>query len=273
MSADAGLTPRSEARGGIGVLPGFGVLFEKEILDATRSKRMLIFLVIMTAGCALVATLAYYTADHFGGGARHTVSEDDMGNIVGSWAALIGYLGSLMVIASTVDAVSGERALGVSAWIITKPVSRLSYLLAKAVAHTVTSLATLVVIPTVVFIALMVLLFNDVPMDRVLLALLLLSIEMTFLSFLIISLGVPLKTVMPIALIGLAFWFIPNFVPAIGAIEWTYRVIPSYLPLLAVAAAYGDGFEWMFVTVPVAALIVAGTAFVGAVLVFERQEM
>ncbi len=263
----------TDARTSIGLLPGFETLFEKELLDARRSKRMLIFLLIMTAATTLVAMIGYYTADHFGSGTRHTVSKDDMANIVASWAALIGYLGSLMIIASTVDAVAGERSLGVSAWIITKPVSRLSYLLAKAAAHTFTSLATLLVIPTIVWIALMVLLFNDVPLDQVLWALLLLAVEMTFLSFLIIALGVPLKSVMPIALVALAVWFIPNFVPTISTIEWTYRVVPSYLPLLATAAAYGDGFESIFVTVPIAALVIAAAAFIGAVLMFERQEM
>jgi ABC-2 type transport system permease protein len=263
----------TRARTGIGLLPGFEVLFEKELLDARRSKRMLIFLAIMTIGVVLVAVIPYYAADHTSSGMRHTVSEDNMADIVGSWAALIGYLGSLMVIASTVDAVSSERSLGISAWIITKPVSRLSYLLAKALAHSLTSFGTLVVVPSAVWIALMVLLFNDVPMDRVLLALVLLTIEMTFLSFVIVALGVPLKSVMPIALVALGVWFIPNFVPAIGRIEWTAYVIPSYLPLGAVAASYGDWFHWFFITVPSSAIVIATAAFIGAVLLFERQEM
>ena len=132
------------------LLPGFGVLFHKELLEARRSKRIIIFLVIMTGALILVPVIGYLRIENFGTGVapcgrrRATCRA-----CVGAWSALVGYLGSLMVIASTVDAMTRERALGISAWILTKPVSRPSYLLAKASAHTAINIITLILIPTV----------------------------------------------------------------------------------------------------------------------------
>ena len=142
-----------------------------------------------------------------------------------------------MVIASTVDAMTRERAVGISAWILTKPVSRPSYLLAKASAHTAINIVTLILIPTVIWLAITFVLFADLPAARILLACVILGVEVAFLSFLTIALGVPFRSVTPVSLITLAVWFLPNFVPAVASLEWTYRVLPSYLPLAAVAAA------------------------------------
>jgi len=254
-------------------IPGFGVLLSKELLEASRSKRMLIFLAIMTVGVALFPLIGYARMDYFGGGARHTISSDDMeGLIVGAFG-LVGYLGSLFMIASTVDAVSRERALGISAWIVTKPVSRTSYLLAKAMAHTLVGAVSIVIVPLVVWFVLMTAFFNDVPLTRPTIGMSMLLLEMAFLAFLNISLGVPFRSVPPIAILSLAFWFAPTFLPAIPALEWTFQVLPSYLPLVAAAVAAGVEFEKGFWLVPLFSAVSGGIAFVLALVWFEQQEL
>lgn len=254
------------------LLPGFGVLFGKELMEARRSRRMILFVVIMTGALILIPVIGYLRIENFGAGWRHEIDSDGMRSLLGSWSALVGYLGSLMVIASTVDAMTRERALGVSAWILTKPVSRPSYVLAKASAHTAINIVTLVLLPTAVWLAITVVLFTDVPTVQIGLAACILGVEVFFLSFVTIALGVPFRAVTPVTLIALAVWLLPNFVPAIGSLSWTYRVLPSYLPLAAVSAAIDD-MGWPTVTVPLAGVLTAVALTALALLQFERQEL
>jgi ABC-type transport system involved in multi-copper enzyme maturation permease subunit len=254
------------------LLPGFRVLFDKEVAESRRSKRMIIFLVIMTIAVLLIPLIGYFNIEDLGDGGRILPSEDNMDAMTGSWAVLVGYLASFMVIAATVDAVTRERALGITAWIATKPVSRLSYLLAKACAETTVAGTTVVVIPTVIWLAVTLLLFEHVPVADIIIATSILVVEVAFLAFLVVGLGVIFRSVAPIAIIVLAVWFIPNIVPSVTTQEWTADVIPSYLPFAALSAAideYGR-FTW---TIPASALIIAAAAFLAAFVQFERQEL
>ncbi len=253
-------------------LPGFAVLLRRELLEAARSKRIVIFLCIMTFAVALVPVIGYFRIEHFGDGARHVIRYGNMRGMLLGWTSLVGFLGALMVIASTVDAVSSERSTGITAWIVTKPVSRLSYLMSKAVAHTLTSILTVVAVPTLIFGVLMFALFQDVPLAALISATLILCVEMAFLSFFTIAIGVPLRTVTPIALTSLAFWFLPTLVPAITSLRWTFRVLPSYLPIAALSAAAEEASSPTY-TIPLASIVLAAGVFVAAVALFERQEL
>lgn len=254
------------------LLPGFTVLLHKELLEARRSKRIIIFLLIMTSVLILIPVISYLRIDTVDGGSRHHLDVDGMRGMLASWSVLIGYLGSLMVIASTVDAMSRERAVGISAWILTKPVSRPSYLISKAVAHTAINLVTLVIVPTAIWLVVTLALFADVPTARILLATCILGVEVFFLSFVTIALGVPFRSVTPIALIALAAWFLPNFVPAIGSLRWSYHILPSYLPVSAISTAINE-MDWSTLTVPVASVVITIAITALALLQFERQEL
>lgn len=262
----------SPARASGAVLPGFAVLFEKEVLEARRSKRMIAFVLIMTGVLALIPIIGFYNADNYADGGRHVVDTDVTDGMLGTWASLVGFMGSLMVIASTVDAVTTERSGGITAWIITKPVSRLSYLFAKALAHSVVACVTIVVIPSIVWLGLTLLMFTEARPGLVGVAALILCIEMAFLSFTVVALGTAFRSVAPVAIIALALWFLPNVVPAIESLNWTYRVLPSYLPIAAAVVAV-DESESFAVTVPLASIGIATAVFAGAVLHFERQEL
>jgi ABC-2 type transport system permease protein len=253
-------------------LPGFGPLFEKELLEARRSKRLIAFVVVMTIILLLIPLLTYQNAGNYGTGSRHLLSPGDVENMLGTWSAIVGFLGSLMIIASTVDAITHERALGVTAWIITKPVSRLSYLLAKATAHAVIACVTVVLIPSMIWLVFTLLFFQDISVINILAATGILCIEMAFLSFAVLSIGVFFRSVAPIAIISLALWFLPNVVPAVERLRWTYRVLPSYLPIAALSAAI-DQADGPTITIPLASLAIAAVAFAVAVVYFERQEL
>lgn len=256
------------------LLPGLGQLFRKEVLESRRSKRAIAFVVIMTGVLLLIPLIGYFQLDNLEGGTRRTVSDDDMDGLIGSWAGILAYIGSLMVIASTVDAMTQERALGITAWIVTKPVSRLSYLLAKAAGHATVVAITVALIPTGIWLLVMTVVFADIPYVLVLWALVIMLVEVLFLSFCVVALGVPLRAVVWIALIALGLWFIPTAVPAISTLEWTYRVLPSYLPFAVILAATpGSAADSEVFTLTIASLATAGVVFLGASILFERQEL
>lgn len=254
-------------------LPGFDVLLAKELDEASRSKRLVAFVLIMSLLVALFPLIGYARIDDFGDGFRSRITEDSMAGMVEGWVGMMGYLGSLMVIASTVDAVTRERALGITAWIITKPVSRLSYLLAIAVGHTMAALLTVILVPSAVWVALTVALFEDVPLDRVLGSVGMLCIEVAFLCFLNVALGVLFRSVTWVAITSLALWFAPTIVPVIATLEWTVYIVPSYLPIMAIALIDVGYTERAFATVPIAALIAGALVFAAGVWLFEHQEL
>lgn len=253
-------------------LPGFAALSRKELLEATRSRRMPVFLLLMTFVVVLVPLIGYARIDAFNDGFRHVIRPASMEGMVAAWAGIVAYLGSLLVIAATVDAVSNERSLGVAGWIVTKPVSRAAYLASKAAMHALTATAVVVIIPGTIWLILTVLLFEDVPMARILFAALVLCVEMLFLSLLTVSLGVPFRSVVWIAVIALAVWFLPTIVPVIALVEWAPYVIPSYLPFAAILAATGDETRFV-ISVTLSALVIGIVVFAAAVSLFEQQEI
>ncbi len=255
-------------------LLGFRVLFGKEVVEARRSKRAIAFILLMTGILLLVPIIGYFRLEDHGSGGRHLLSDDDMVQMTQSWAALVAYIGSLMVIASTVDAMTRERSLGITAWIVTKPVSRLSYLMAKASSHAMVSAVTVVIVPTLVWLVVMTALFQEMPYGYILWSMTILLLEVGFLSFAVVALGVPLNAVVWIALLSLGFWFIPTAAPGIQTLEWTYRVLPSYLPIAAIIAAepqYATDSEVF--TISIASVVIAAGLFIAAALWFERQEL
>jgi ABC-2 type transport system permease protein len=255
-------------------LLGFRVLFGKEMAEARRSKRAIAFVLLMTVILLMVPIIGYFRFDEYGTGGRHVLSDEDMAGAVQTWAGLVAYIGSLMVIASTVDALTRERSLGITAWIVTKPVSRLSYLSAKALSHAAISAISVVIVPTIIWLVVMTALFQDVPYGSVVWSSTILLLEVGFLSFAVVALGVPLQAVVWIALVSLGFWFIPTAVPAIQTLDWTYRVLPSYLPVAAILATdpqYATSSEVF--TISIASIVIASGLFVAAALWFERQEL
>lgn len=258
------------------MLPGFRVLLEKELREALRQKRIIIFAVIMTGLIALVPIVSSFSVDTFNDdGGRRLISSGSMDSILGTWAGMVGYLGALMVIAATVDAITGERSLGITAWIVTKPVARQSYLLAKIAAHAIVAVTAIVLTPTLIFTTFMLLFFQNVPLDRILAATAVLTVEMVFLSTVVVALGVLFRSVMPILLVSLALWFAPVIVPAINNLDWTIYVLPSYLPVAAIVAAVSDQSDiaGAALTVPLASAAIALLALATAITLFEKQEL
>jgi ABC-2 type transport system permease protein len=61
-----------------------------------------------------------------------------------------GMFPSIAVVIAAQDAIVGEKEKGTAAWVLSKPVSRISFILSKAIAYALGILASLVVIPAVI---------------------------------------------------------------------------------------------------------------------------
>jgi ABC-type transport system involved in multi-copper enzyme maturation permease subunit len=253
-------------------LPGFPQLLRKEMIDARRSKRLIIFTVVMAlALLSIVTSVGAFEGDDFTADGPLTDAER-VDNMLGVWAGIVAYLGSFMMIAATIDPVVRERSLGITAWIITKPVSRLSYLLSIAIGHTAAGIATIVLLPSIPILVIVAIWFQTLPLDSVIIAMAILSIEMTFLAFVNVALGVLFRSVTPVLLVSLAIWFLPNLGPVFAG-EWSIRVLPAYLPVAAIVAATDPSEDVMVLTVPLVAVLLSGIAFLVAAQLFEGQEL
>ena len=186
--------------------------------------------------------------------------------LVGATAIGIG------VVLTIQGAVVGEKELGTAAWVVSKPVSRASFVLAKLIAYTVGFVVTALVVPAVVFvIEAAVLLSLPVPYGSFALGLGVLALAVFFYIALTLALGTLFTSRGPVAGIGIALLLIGLFFngmlpPPVGL------VMPWLLGDIASAVALGSTLpsNWL---VPVIATAVASVALVlVAVRSFAREE-
>jgi ABC-type transport system involved in multi-copper enzyme maturation permease subunit len=269
MSLKAAAAPAS-ARS---MLPGFTQLLRKELIEARRSKRLIAFVLVMTLALLTIVLSVGGVArnETLNDGFRRT-DEEVINAMLGTWAGIIAYLGSFMIIAVTIDPVTRERSLGITAWIITKPVSRLSYLSAIAAGHIITGVAAIVILPSIPVLLITAAWFQQLPIDQVGAGLLVLAVEVAFLTALNVGLGVVFRSVPPVLMCSLAVWFLPTILPAFAGLRWLFYVLPSYLPVAAIVGAGGVD-EWMVVSVPAFSLGLGALVFWIAAELFEGQEL
>jgi len=140
---------------------------------------------------------------------------------VGAFAIGIG------VVLTIQGAVVGEKELGTAAWVMSKPVSRASFVLAKLIAYSVGFLATALLIPSIVFVVQAQLLL-PVPLDYGLFALAvgIVALSVLFYVVLAIALGCLFKGRGPVAGLGIGLVLVGQFfkgmlpMPLVMATPW-----------------------------------------------------
>jgi ABC-2 type transport system permease protein len=186
--------------------------------------------------------------------------------LVGATAIGIG------VVLTVQGAVVGEKELGTAAWVVSKPVSRASFVLAKLIAYTVGFVVTALVVPAVVFvIESAVLLSLPVSYGSFALGLGVLALAVFFYIALTLALGTLFASRGPVAGIGIALLLIGLFFNGMLP-QPVVLVMPWLLGDIASAVALGSTLpsSWL---VPVIATAVASVALVlVAVRRFAREE-
>ena len=203
----------------------------------------------------------------------------EVGNPVPLYDTLIQVFFSFGAIATGIGAITtaqgaivGEKQLGTAAWILSKPISRSAFVLAKLVAYAVAFLGLAVVLPSAVFYGQSQLLAGRAPeLAPFLAGVGLLALHTLFYLALTLLLGTLFDTRGPISgvAIGLLFagFLPPNLLPqaAMLALPWT-------LGRSAVGLAMGGELPAIW-PIPVAATAAWAIVFVGVALWrFGREE-
>ncbi|MGA7228498.1 MAG: ABC transporter permease subunit [Acidimicrobiia bacterium] len=131
------------------------------------------------------------------------------------------------VVLTIQGAVVGEKELGTAAWVMSKPASRSSFVLAKLIAYSVGFLATALLIPSIVFVVQAQFLL-PVPLDygRFALAVGIVALSVVFYVALTIGLGCMFKGRGPVAGIGIGLVLVGQFfkgmlpLPLVMATPW-----------------------------------------------------
>ncbi|HWL49918.1 MAG TPA: ABC transporter permease subunit [Acidimicrobiia bacterium] len=159
------------------------------------------------------------------------------------------------VVISVQGSVVGEKQSGTAAWVMSKPASRQSFVLAKVFAHTVGFWATALIIPAAIFLVGMRLLVSTpVDLSLFMAGLALVALIALFYIALTLMLGTMLDGSGPVAGIGIGFalagMFFKDMLP-----QAFVRLTPWTLPDLAGAIALGGPLpaQW---AVPVVAATV-----------------
>jgi ABC-2 type transport system permease protein len=126
-------------------MSGFRVLLGKELREQVRTYRMPVAAVVFLLFGISSPVLARYTKellDLLGsqatGGIQIVLPEPTAADAIGQLLKNLGQLGILMAILLAMGSVATEKDRGTAALILTKPASRLAFLLAKLVAISVT---------------------------------------------------------------------------------------------------------------------------------------
>ncbi len=185
---------------------------------------------------------------------------------VGLTAAGIG------VVVTVQGAVIGEKDLGTAAWVMSKPVSRASFIFAKVVAHSVGFLVTAVIVPAVAFwFASQSFLPAPIDVGRYAVGVGVYALGIVFYVSMTVALGTMFDGRGPVA--GIAIGFILSGQLLKGGIPpAVLTATPWALAEVATSFTLGETAEWNRL-VPVVVTAVAITLFaIVSMWRFEREE-
>lgn len=256
-----------------GALSGFTNLLGKELADWFRTRRWLIHLLIWVGlydGAAALSLLRI-TQVQAGAGPPAGVTAPYAAALY-TFFALAGLFVPSGVITALQDAVIGEKESGTAAWVLSKPVARASFLLAKIAGHGVAfGLLGIFVPGLIAYVMFSLAAGAPLPAPPFALGMGLLGVTALFFITLTLMLGVIMTARGPMRGASLAVWLAPgalaNVFPLAGL------VIPVRLgevgAALTVGAALPNGLLWGALGALILSAIFTGVSFWW----FRRQEL
>jgi ABC-2 type transport system permease protein len=255
-------------------MDGFAVMLRKELLEAWRSQRFLVVSVIFLLLGIISPVSAKYlpellkalgTGQH---GVQVIVPPPTVNDAIAQFLKNVAGTGVFVALLLPMGAVAREKEQGTASFVLTKPVSRLSFLAAKALA-VFAALTVGVALATIAAYFYTALLFQPTPVANFLgcAALILLSL-LVFASFTFLGSAL---TQAPLAAVGIgaAAWVILSL---LGALPNIGEYTPAGLVTAAGQVALGESVDHLALTVLVnLGLIVL--ALVASWLSFGRQEL
>jgi ABC-2 type transport system permease protein len=174
---------------GSGVLGGFRNILSKELADWFGTRRWwiqtLIWLIIFNVGLALILFVAPVLDPQASGGPDELYMSG-----LSVFFNTLALLGSIGVIILTQDEIIQEKQSGTAAWILTKPVSRASFILSKLISNVIGVLIFVIAVPALVaYIEILIASGRGVPLLPYVQALAVMLLTLTFYITLSLMLG------------------------------------------------------------------------------------
>ena len=215
---------------------GFGNLFRSEnSLRWGRNRWVLSALIWLAILNGFIFLIAYGEADS----GRLTPAE-----IAAESIAIFLTFGTIATAVGVVTGVQGaiirEKQLGTAAWVLSKPVSRSAFVLAKILSYSIAFLAMPLLLTSLIFYIQSQILWGQTPALLPFVAgWLVMALPMLFYVSFTVMLGTLFNGRGPVSAIGLGFLFggqiFPNFLPG-----WVTLIFPWKLSELAPALALGQ---------------------------------
>jgi ABC-2 type transport system permease protein len=231
QAARQGLLP---ARGG-GWLAGFGNMLSKELGEWFHTRRWLWQLLIWIIINGLIAFMLWV--------APMIAPEESFPTPVITgllyFFSIVGMTGTIGVIILAMDEIIQEVQLGTAAWIISKPVARPAFILAKLLSNLFGALVFIVALPGLVTLGEVFLAAHKVvPLVPFLAGAGVILLPLAFYLSLVILLGVLFESRGPVLGIALGFMFFcqlaGNYLPQIAL------ALPSSMHVIALAVTIGE---------------------------------
>jgi len=245
---------------------GFGNLLAKELGSWWRTKRWIVHLLLWLA--VIAGFILLISAEERG----ETTPERGLGEAMQVFFLLGAFFGLIGAVLVTQGTIVGERRSGTAAWVLTKPITRKAFVLAKLVAIIWSFLLLSLVVPAIAVLVICKLIWGQVPAAAHFLeALGILALHQAFYIALALMLGTLFSSRGPVAGVALGFWIagviLPNFLP-----PWVIMLMPWPL-----AQAAGAIATWKPVPIPlwVPATMTAVLTVIWVVIAlwrFEREE-
>jgi len=190
--------------------------------------------------------------------------------------AIFMTFGTIATAVGVVTGVQGviirEKQLGTAAWVLSKPVSRSAFVLAKMLSYSLAYLILPLILTSLVFYGQSQMLWSQTPpLSAFLAGWLVMALNMLFYVSFTLMLGTLFNARGPVSAIGLGFLFggqiFPNFLP-----QWMILLFPWKLSELAPALALGQPLPagWLIPIIATAGWIVVFIAI--ALWRFGREE-
>jgi ABC-2 type transport system permease protein len=249
---------------------GFWNLLARENKVWWRSRRWLLQTLVGVGGLGGFLAVALFVLPGMAEATGETLDALEAG--VQIFFGLGAFALAIDIIILTQNTIIGEKESGVAEWVLSKPVSRPAYILAKFVANALGILLTLILLPGAVAYGLFVLAGAELPATSLVAAMAVLALHTLFYLALSLMMGVIADS--QGALLAVTLGSVLGGAVLIDFIGRAAFLTPWPLGNIAVAVAQGAALPANILWAPVAATALLTAAAIGiAIWRFQRAEL
>jgi len=253
---------------GVGWVRGFNNMFKGELKSWFRTRKWWTQITIWAAAINFIYLMV-------------AISERDAASsgqtmIFNIFLGLVGPIGASIIMQNTVV---GEKKAGTAAWVLSKPVTRISFILSKLTANTLGLAVTMLIAQGLIAYLITAFVMGIfIPVQGFLAALGVHLIHILFYVTLTLMLGTLFNHPAPVIGIPMAFFFfqsiLPNFYPsALKVLPWVLALPWNNSPDPSMASALMEGVS-VPTMLPFCCTLLAIAVFVAASMwIFTRQEL